>query len=80
MKKSTFLLTFCLVLFGCAPNPTNTIDNISLTKYEIEEGLKLKIKTDIRLKTLGNKFNNEFNHKCKEKKNYIGLSLISKKK
>ena len=79
MKKFTFLLTFCLVLFGCAPNPTNTIDNISLTKYEIEEGLRLKIKTDIRLKTLGNKFNNEFNHKCKEKKNYIGLSLISKK-
>ena len=38
-----------------------------------------KIEIDKRLKTIGNKFNNEFLAQCKNKKNYIGISLISEK-
>jgi len=74
-----FFLISSLLLFGCVPQATNTIDSGKLSKYEIEEQLRSKIQIDKRLKTLGNKFNSEFLDKCKNKKNYIGLSLISKK-
>ena len=80
MFRNTIILTLsCLLLNNCAPQATNTIDSGKLSKYEIEEELRSKIKIDKRLKTIGNKFNNKFLDQCKNKKNYIGISLISEK-
>ena len=76
-KKFIAFYVLTISLISCAPQPTNTIDSNKLSKYEIEEQLRSKIQTDKRLKTLGNRFNNEFFNKCKNKKNYVGLSLIS---
>ena len=80
MFKNIIILTLsCLLLNNCAPQATNTINSGKLSKYEIEEELRSKIEIDKRLKTIGNKFNNEFLAQCKNKKNYIGISLISEK-
>lgn len=80
MFKNIIIFTLsCLLLNNCAPQATNTIDSGKLSKYEIEEELRSKIEIDKRLKTIGNKFNNEFLSQCKNKKNYIGISLISEK-
>ena len=61
------------MLNNCAPQATNTIDSGKLSKYEIEEELRSKIEIDKRLKTIGNKFNNEFLAQCKNKKNYMDI-------
>ena len=79
MFKSIPTFLFCLAIVNCAPQSINTIKSNSLSIYEIEEELKLKIKIDKRLKNLGHKFNTTFYDKCKKKKKYIGLTLISEK-
>ena len=79
MFKFIVSLSFCLLILGCAPQSTNTVDSFSLSKYEIEEQLIQKISTDKRIKSLGHKFNSSFLDKCSQKKKYIGISLISEK-
>ena len=79
MFKVIVTFSFCLLLLGCATETTNTVKSNSLSKYEIEEQLIQKVRIDKRLKTLGYKFNTKFYDKCKNKRKYIGLSLISKK-
>ena len=79
MFKVIVTFSYCLLLLSCATETTNTVKSNSLSKYEIEEQLIQKVRVDKRLKTLGYKFNTKFYDKCKNKRKYIGLSLISKK-
>ena len=78
-KNIIIFLLGCLLLNNCAPQATNTISSGKLSKYEIEEELRSKIEIDKRLKTIGNKFNSKFLDQCNDKKNYLGISLISEK-
>ena len=77
-KKFIAFYVLTISLISCAPQPTNTIDSNKLSKYEIEEQLRSKIQTDKRLKTLGNRFNNEFLISVKIKELYWAFFNISK--